>query len=189
MELEELKTSEKKIGQIYPVVKDAKGNILDGFHRKRVDPNWKEVVLPIEDELEALRVRVHLNDLRRDVPRSEKEEWVRIARKLLQDRDFKGSQREVAEALGLSQQWVSKYDGNPIQENVKVPHRSNFFGYNVWGFKDDSWKDLIQRGDPSQPDKEFYHGSTPAFVVRQLIEMFQPKRVLDSMAGNFIVFS
>jgi len=183
MEIEELVASEKKIGQIYPVVKDAQGNILDGFHRKRVNPDWKEVVLPIEDELEALRVRIHLNDLRREVPRSEKEKWIAHARAILQARGLKGTQQEIADAIGMSRQWVSKYDVKPIQENVKVPHRSNFFGYNVWGFKDESWKELIQKGESEQPDKEFYHGSTPAFVIRQLIEMFQPKRVLDSMAG------
>jgi len=186
MELEELIKSEKKIGQIYPVVKDKKGNILDGFHRKRADPDWKEVVLPIEDELEALRVRVHLNDLRRDVPRSEKEQWVKQARAILQKRGLKGTQREIGEVLERPQQWVSDYDTEPVQPNqphAKVPAPRTFFGYNVWGFKDDSWKDIIQRGDPNQPDKEFYHGSTPAFVIRQLIEMFQPSQVLDSMAG------
>jgi len=190
VEIEELVASEKKIGQIYPVVKDAHGNILDGFHRKRVNPDWKEVVLPIEDELEALRIRVHLNDLRRDVPTSEKEKWIQQAREILQKRGFKGTQEEIAKAIGLSRTWVTHYDTNPIQphvnfrqESVKMSGSDKFFGYNVWGFKDDSWKNQIQKGDPKQPDKEFYHGSTPAFVIHQLIEMFQPKRVLDSMAG------
>jgi len=185
MEIEELVASEKKIGQIYPVVKDAHGNILDGFHRKRVNPDWKEVVLPIEDELEALRVRVHLNDLRRDVPTSEKEEWIAKARNILQVRGSKGTQREIAETLGLSLGWVNKYDVNNINrhEYVKSSQREQFFGYNVWGFQNEDWKTLIQKGEPEQPDKEFYHGSTPAFVLRQLIEMFQPKQVLDSMAG------
>ena len=129
MELEELVASEKKIGQIYPVVKDKKGNILDGFHRKRVDPNWKEVVLPIEDELEALRVRVHLNDLRRDVSSSEKEEWVKKCREILQKRDLKGTQQEIATILGMSIGWVSKYDLNPtrnfIHKNDEFSRREN----------------------------------------------------------------
>ena len=71
----------------------------------------------------------------------------------------------------------------PRHSNIANSAKQNFFGYNVWGFKDESWKEQIQKGEPEQPDKEFYHGSTPAFVVRQLIEMFKPKRVLDSMAG------
>jgi hypothetical protein len=84
----------------------------------------------------------------------------------------------------MTQQWVSKYDLNPTQEqSSKIQQRGIFFGYNVWGFKDESWRDLVVSGDPNQPDKEFYHGSTPAFVIHQLIQMFQPKTVLDSMAG------
>jgi hypothetical protein len=39
-------------------------------------------------------------------------------------------------------------------EHVKVLHRGTFFGYNVWGFKDESWRKLIIPGDPNQPDKE-----------------------------------
>jgi len=184
LELSDLALSEKTIGQIYPVVKDANGKILDGFHRKRENPNWKEVTLPIEDKLDGLRVRVHLNAMRRDVPRSEKEEWVRNCREILQSRGFKATQKEIALALGLSQQWVSNYDTNPIQPNKpKVLQRGTFHGYNVWGFKDNSWRKQVVEADPAQPDVGFYHGATPAFVIHNLIRIYEPKTVLDSMAG------
>jgi len=184
--LEDLKDSEKKIGQIFPVIKDQHGNILDGFHRKRVNPYWKETIVNIENPLHSLRIRLHANIKRRDVESKEKEEWVSEARKILQNEGKKGTQEEIAKALGMSQSWVRDYDIAPIQPNKshqKVVSPTTFFGYNVWGFKDESWRNQIVKGDEKQPDKEFYHGSTPAFIIHQLIKMFKPKTVLDSMAG------
>jgi hypothetical protein len=183
--LDDLKLSEKAVGQIHPVIRDAKGRIIDGFHRKRANSDWKEVTVPIQDDLESLRLRIHLNLLRRSIPEEEKRGWVSEARRLLQGRGLKGTQEEIAKALGLTQRWVSKYDPQPIQaqNHVKVERRCTFYGYNVWGFRDESWRKLIVERDPDQPDWEFYHGATPAFVIHQLIQMFQPKAVLDSMAG------
>ena len=188
MELKDLKLSEETIGQIYPVVKDAKGNILDGFHRKRVNADWKEVILPINDPLMALRVRIHLNDMRRDVPRSEKEEWVKQCRVILKAKlEREATQREIAETLGYSLGWVCEYDTleNVVQtvNNITQKPERDFLGYNVWGFKDNSWRKEVVEADPSQPDVDFYHGSTPAFVIHNLIQMYKPKVVLDSMAG------
>jgi len=183
--LEDLAASERAVGQIYPVVKDADGNIIDGFHRKRVNPNWKEVQLPVKDRLEALKIRVHLNLFRRKVGEDEKSGWVAEARRLLQERGLKGTQDEIAKALGVSQPWVSKYDPEPIQPNKphaseqKVLRRNTFC--NIWGFEDDSWLKLTIRAQ--QPHYDFYHGVTPAFVIENLIQLYQPKRVLDSMAG------
>lgn len=222
--IDSLRESMEKIGQIYPVIKDENGTILDGYHRKRVDPDWKEVTIPISDELESLRIRVHLNDLRRSIPSEEKQEWIKLARELLQKRGFKGTQKEIAAALGLTQAWVSKYDENPIQPNEphKVQRRYTFSNYNVLGIKspdrlvDDLKSHIIEafpkeirkevekplnsaliqvadkinpfffveRGDPEQPDKDFYHGATPAFIIENLVRKYEPSRVLDSMAGT-----
>lgn len=183
--LEELQSSESQVGQIFPVIKDQYGNILDGFHRKRTNPNWRETTIQVKDKLHALRIRVHANILRREVERKEKQLWVSETRKVLQESGLKGTQEEIADALGMSQPWVSLYDIEPTQkqDHSKVLSPNTFFGYNVWGFKDESWRELVLAGDPNQPDKEFYHGSTPAFVIHQLITMFEPKTVLDSMAG------
>lgn len=180
---EDLELSEKTIGQIYPVIKDANGNILDGYHRKRVNPKWKEIELPIEDKLEGLKIRIHLNILRRPIPQSEKERWITKTRELLQARGLKGTQKEIANALGMSRTWVSKYDPLTHLERPDSDTPCHFYGYNVWGFKNEDWRKLILPGDANQPDKDAYHGSTPSFVIHQLIQMFQPKTVLDSMAG------
>jgi hypothetical protein len=74
---------------------------------------------------------------------------------------LKGTQEEIVKALGMSAGWVSKYDANPLQKqnHEKDSQRETFFGYNVWGFKDESWRKLVVPGDPNQPDKESYSNS------------------------------
>jgi len=185
MKLEELKKSRDEVGEIYPVLKDQHGNLLDGFHRKRINPNWKETTIKVKDKIHSLRIRLHSNITRRAIEPKEKKDWVKETREVLKKRGLKGTQKEIAKALDVHQTWVSKYDENPTQEHdEKIRQCLNFFGYNVWGFKDDSWRQLIVKGDPDQPDVDFYHGATPAFIIEQLIKMFNPKRVLDNIAGT-----
>lgn len=185
IQLDDLKRSEQAIGQIYPVLLNTQGEIIDGSHRKRANPNWKEITLQVNSGIESIKLRIHLNLMRRDIPKGEKEDWILQTRKLLQEEGKKGTQKEIAEALGMTQPWVSKYDVEPIQPNApqKVLQRNTFFGYNVWGFKDENWRKLILEADPNQPWPKGYHGATPAFIIHQLITMFEPKRVLDSTAG------
>jgi hypothetical protein len=179
--LDDLKKSKAAVGQIYPVLLDKHGKIIDGYHRKRVDPNWKEERLNVEDPLEILKIRVNAQ-YRREVPFEEKAQWVKDCRKLLREKGLKGTQEDVAEALGLSRQWVTKYDEEPVQPNKphEVPRRGTLpVDSNVWGLEEGK----VVQGDPKQPDAQFYHGSTPAFVIENLLEQYKPKKVLDSMAG------
>ena len=78
----------------------------------------------------------------------------------------------------MGQPWVSKYNPEPdaYHTDERLSHRDNvFYDYNVWGFKDESWRKLIIEADPNQPWPKGYHGATLAFVIHQLIRMFQPK--------------
>jgi len=181
LKFEDLALSEKEIGQIYPVIKDGNGKIIDGFHRKRINPNWKEIVLPIKTDVEALRLRVHLNVMRRKVPRSEKMEWVKEAKRILQKQGYENPTiRQIANLLGVSHKTVVKWNSfgtTGTKQTVEKPL------FNVWGFKTRDWRKLVVKGDPEQPDVDFYHGATPAFVIHNLIQLYKPKTVLDSMAG------
>jgi len=179
---EDLEKSEKTVGQIYPVLKDKNGKIIDGFHRKRVNPDWKEEKVDTDDPLRILQIRVACQ-YRRGVPKEEKQEWVNNCRKILQERGLQGTQQEIAEALGLSRQWVTKYDsGEGFVRDERLPQRSNIANLaksNVWGLENGR----VTKGDPEQPDSQFHHGSTPAFVVENLVDLYKPEKVLDSMAG------
>lgn len=87
--------------------------------------------------------------------------------------------REIAEALGMARTWVTKYDEEPTQphKQADLSRHDNFIESNVWGLENGK----IQKCDPEQPDSQFHHGSTPAFVVENLVEMYKPKIVYERM--------
>jgi len=69
-----LKDSSKKIGHLYPVLTDSFGNVIDGFHRLKADPNWpKFKVDRVSDPVQLTIARLIANT-RRDVPPEEKKE-------------------------------------------------------------------------------------------------------------------
>ena len=73
----------KKIGQLYPVLVDSKGNVIDGFHRLEADPKWRtEKLAEIDTEEKLLVARCVANWQRRQIPREEKEEWINSLAKI-----------------------------------------------------------------------------------------------------------
>lgn len=68
-----LSKSEAVIGQLYPVLRDAEGKVIDGFHRLDSNPNWKSVILEnIDTEEKRLIVSAHANVGRRSISRKER---------------------------------------------------------------------------------------------------------------------
>ena len=68
-----LKKSVLNIGQLYPILKDADGKVIDGFHRLEVNPAWKSITLEnVKTEEERLIVSAHANIGRRNVTRKER---------------------------------------------------------------------------------------------------------------------
>jgi len=101
----DLKKSYNSIGQLCPVLKDAKGRIFDGMHRKEADKNWPEYeVKRINDEKTFLIAKIVANNQRRKVSSQEKRQMLN---ELAQE--TKWSVDEIAEHTGFSASWVRKY--------------------------------------------------------------------------------
>jgi len=63
----DLKKSEKTMGQLLPVIKDAKGRIVDGLHRTKSNSDWRvEIRKEIETDEDYWKARAHLNFSRRN---------------------------------------------------------------------------------------------------------------------------
>jgi hypothetical protein len=72
-----LKESSEGIGQLYPILVDKKGRIIDGFHRLQANPKWRVQPLDNIDTDEKLLVaRCIANWCRREIKETEKAEWV-----------------------------------------------------------------------------------------------------------------
>jgi hypothetical protein len=109
---QELKSSSGKIGQLYPILVDYHGNIIDGEHRFSVNKKWKMVKLEhIKTEKDRLIARIIGNTLRRSVPSTEKKELLdRLGEILLSEGIENGKiAYKIAEETGMSYQWVMKY--------------------------------------------------------------------------------
>jgi len=173
--LKRLKLSANKVGQILPVIKDQHGKILDGVHRKQVDPNWKETKIRVTDPLHSLRIRVHTNVVRRYLSWNEKHSWVMEARRVLNPSNpMQPSQEEVGKALRMSQRWVSKYDTLAHRANGEILKRK----FDVWNI---IAKDIEKPyGDPDYP------GAIPGDIVGNVLLWFLPNggKIVDPMAGG-----
>jgi len=70
----DLSKSEKTMGQLLPVIKDAKGRIVDGLHRTKSNSAWRvEVRKEIETDEDYWKARAHLNFSRRNAQAAHEE--------------------------------------------------------------------------------------------------------------------
>lgn len=125
----DIKDSLPRVGYLYPILKDAYGNVIDGVHRLKQDPKWPVKKLDhITDPVQLAIARLVANVCRRDVPAEEKTEWLK------QIATMTGwSPKEIAEKLPVSYSWVMKYIPDEFKEKpqmherltqtTQVPHR------------------------------------------------------------------
>lgn len=114
----ELEESVKKIGRLYPILKSADGEILDGLHRRKADPEWEEKVLSLSDPISKLIVKIIANTQRRTISKKERKEQLNELAELLLKKGVKPGEitKEISK-LGFSLRYVqklldSKYKGD-----------------------------------------------------------------------------
>jgi hypothetical protein len=132
---EHLKSSSKRIGQLYPILVDYYGNIIDGEHRFGVDEKWRRLRLEhIRTEKDLLIARIISNTVRRSVPRKEKRELLErlgelylsegaepgnIAHKIADETGMR-----IADETGMSYTWVMKYLPHRFKDSVQSERRT-----------------------------------------------------------------
>lgn len=126
--------SERKIGQLYPILVDERGNIIDGLHRYDHSPKWDRKVVPwVKTRKDFLIARIHANLHRRSVPKKER---VKQFRELADILFAEGVQKAklastIAELTRFNDDYVrqllpkrlldSKYDSSPARESSTLP--------------------------------------------------------------------
>ncbi len=111
----DLSVSSKKLGRLYPILKDAHGNIIDGFHRQNADPDWPcltvdSVTNPQELEL----ARLASNFCRRQIPATELQ--TRIAF-LVGKCGMKPE--EIAEKTGISERTIYRHMPQELKDQER----------------------------------------------------------------------
>lgn len=110
-----LATSKEGLGELCPVLKDHFGNIIDGYHRKGENANWREETcdwIDTPEKLEAARLAV--NFARRDMaPEEIKERITHLVKSGLKVED-------IAKLTGISERTVLKYMPQEFKDQKKV---------------------------------------------------------------------
>jgi len=109
-----LASSKEGLGELVPVLVDKFGNIIDGFHRKGENANWREEVLPWIDtpeKLEAARLAVNF-DRRQMAPEEIKERVTFLIGKGMRS-------EEISKLTGISKTTIYKY----MPQDAKNPKR------------------------------------------------------------------
>lgn len=123
----ELKTSSIRIGQLYPILEDANGVIIDGEHRFQADGTWRRVRLEqIKTEKDRLVARIVANNVRRSVPQSEKQKLLNELGSLLSSQGVASGRiaKSIAEETGMSYRWVMKYLSGEFKDGAQSKRAS-----------------------------------------------------------------
>lgn len=123
------KESAATIGQLYPVIKDKFGNIIDGKNRLQADPDWRtETIANIDSEEKLLVARAVANWHRRAVPENEKREWINGLAEIYKKQGLKVKtafpfeneiKQKIVEVTGLSSDIVETYLLDEFKQKMK----------------------------------------------------------------------
>lgn len=108
----DLKLSARQFGRLYPVLLDRDGNVLDGNHRLKADPNWPKMKLEnVKTEEDRLVVKLISNLCRRNVSAAEKTQIVGALARAYLKQGVKPGQLglKIAERTGMSYRWAMNY--------------------------------------------------------------------------------
>jgi len=113
--VESLKGSSTKIGHLYPILVDSFGNTIDGFHRRKANPNWPTFkVEAVTDALQLAKARLIANE-RRNVPAEEKKALLNQIAKMTG-----WTPKQIAEDLGWSEQTIYRYLSTEFKNPEKI---------------------------------------------------------------------
>ncbi|MFX1534200.1 MAG: ParB N-terminal domain-containing protein [Promethearchaeota archaeon] len=123
MQIRDIKSSSEKIGQLYPILVDNFGQIIDGEHRYKADKNWKKVKLEnIKTTKDLLIARLACNTVRRTTTSKEKTELLDKLGEICQNEGVSIGRisYELMYQTGMSYRWIAKYLPKRFKDSRRV---------------------------------------------------------------------
>ena len=128
----DLKKSTEKIGYLYPVILDAEGNPVDGFHRLAADPDWRTEINPSLDSPEkVVKAKLIANKFRRQVEAAEVKKWINeLADIAYNEHGIEPGEISgwVAEETGYEISSIRKYLDQKYKDPERVTERTDLLG-------------------------------------------------------------
>jgi len=113
-----IQRSETTIGQIYPVILDKYGEIIDGRCRLKADPNWPKIQLQnVQSDEQRILTRLISNLCRQDISPNEKTEMLKKLGQFYLKSGVEPNKliKTISEKTGMSYRWVMKYAPNNLK--------------------------------------------------------------------------
>jgi len=176
--VDRLKRSAEDIGELYPILIDEKGVVLDGRSRVKANPNWRKEVVKGLDKKKKLKIKYHANWHRKDFNRS------KALTEIAEKTNWRGLE-PFAEFLDVSKETINKY--LPEMYKLRVNKQNNSIGLNCFkgfDFSLSTWNAEENRPE-SYGSKEF-HGNCSPTIIYGLLSQYATKNdiIFDPMAGS-----
>jgi hypothetical protein len=124
----DLGESKLRVRELYPVLLDAHGSVVDGFHRLRADPDWRtETLEHIKTPTQLVLARIVANTHRRSIGREERQEQINeLARCLLEDEKVPREQLRstIAELTTFTERYVRDLLSDEYKRSYDVRNNS-----------------------------------------------------------------
>jgi len=118
----ELKSTSERIGQLYPILIDHYGEVIDGEHRLSVNKKWRKAKLKhVRTEKDRLVARIICNNVRRTVPEREKRMLLNMLGEIFLKEGVAPGKiaYKIAEETGMSYRWVAKYLATKFKDRLQ----------------------------------------------------------------------
>ena len=109
---QDLRTSSRRIGKLYPVLFDSHGSVIDGNRRLAADANWPRVKLDhIKSREQLITAKLVSNVCRREISAKEKSEMLQELADICIQKGTKPQMlaKTISELTGMSYRWVMEY--------------------------------------------------------------------------------
>jgi hypothetical protein len=126
--IEDLRSSTEKIGDLYPILEDFYGNIIDGKHRLEANKGWPRRRLEnVKTERDRIIVKLVSNACRRTMSSQEKKDLLKeMGGVLLQEGVQRGEiSKRISEESGMSYTWVMKYLPGEFKDQLQSERASS----------------------------------------------------------------
>jgi len=111
----DLSVSVEGIGKLVPILKDKHGNIIDGFHRIAIDPDWFSIIIEeIDDPVKLELARLAVNFCRRKVSKEEMREKIKF---LIVQGGL--SPEDISRITGISISTVYRYMPKELKDQLR----------------------------------------------------------------------
>lgn len=122
----DLRKSKRSVRELYPVLRDAHGNVIDGFHRLEIDPTWHDEILDwIRTPTQLALARIIANTHRRTVSREERAEQIAELARALMEHDGV-PKTEIVQTIAELTTFSERYVRELLPDEYKMMSKARF---------------------------------------------------------------